>query len=363
MPSMPVPNIQVATPVPKGQTVNAPSTGGDPGGADDPAQVNFGDALQSRIEELATSLKLGGAAPQKPGLEIRDADKKAGLEGSADGSQAAQALLPAFVPVSPIAVAPSEVKVQVDDKTGRLSAVVASSHRDTAAAALTTQAGKVSPEQIGLPAEISGSGKNLPVKGAVFGPVAQLTEAGAGHDKGGGDIRMDGAAVAGLQGQTSSTQGPAQTPPVATAAVSLPVGNPGWDSALGQRLVWMASQQHQVAQLHLNPPHLGPIEIQLSIVHDQATAAFVSHHAGVRDAIESALPRLREMLAESGINLGNVSVGSQSFAQQQAFSGDSPGTPWRGGGASVSVPGTGLAAGLQGGLLHVAGNGMVDTFA
>ena len=53
----------------------------------------------------------------------------------------------------------------------------------------------------------------------------------------------------------------------------------------------------------------------LSITQDQSTAQFSSPHLAVREAIEQALPRLREMMAENGITLGNVMVGSDSFQQ------------------------------------------------
>ncbi len=109
--------------------------------------------------------------------------------------------------------------------------------------------------------------------------------------------------------------------------VDAPVGHAKWGGELAQKVVWMASQQTQVAEIHLNPAHLGPVEVMLSISQDQATAQFVSSHPAVRDAIQDALPRLREMLAESGIQLGDVMVGADSFQQdnkqqQQAHQSD-----------------------------------------
>lgn len=108
--------------------------------------------------------------------------------------------------------------------------------------------------------------------------------------------------------------------------VDTPVGHVKWGGELAQKVVWMATQQSQVAEIHLNPAHLGPVEVMLSISQDQATAQFVSSHPAVRDAIQDALPRLREMLAENGIQLGNVMVGADSFQQenrqQQAYQPD-----------------------------------------
>jgi flagellar hook-length control protein FliK len=105
-----------------------------------------------------------------------------------------------------------------------------------------------------------------------------------------------------------------------------PVGASGWDEALGQRVLLMVSGQEQVAELSLNPPDLGPLQVTLSISNDQATATFVSQHAEVRQALEAALPRLKEMMAESGINLGGASVSSGGEgSQQQGF--ERPGRP------------------------------------
>lgn len=99
-----------------------------------------------------------------------------------------------------------------------------------------------------------------------------------------------------------------------------PLGASGWDDALGQKILWMVSSQKQIAELSLNPPDLGPLQVTISISNDQATATFVSQHADVRQALEAALPRLREMMAESGINLGSATVSSGGDgSQQQGF--------------------------------------------
>ena len=114
---------------------------------------------------------------------------------------------------------------------------------------------------------------------------------------------------------------PAASPiPTPNATVAVPVGNTGWDTAFSQRVVWVASNTQQIAHLQLNPPNLGPLEVRINLTSEHAHAAFTSPHASVRDAIEAALPRLREMLADNGLSLGNVNVSSESF-QQQAQSG------------------------------------------
>ena len=143
--------------------------------------------------------------------------------------------------------------------------------------------------------------------------------------------------------------------PAPTTTLNAPLGQRGWDQGLGDQLVWMASQKHQVAELHLNPPDLGPLKIRLTLDNDSASAQFVSHHIAVREAIETAMPRLKEMLAECGIALGNTSVSAESFherAQQEAQAYAAQ--------ADVTIPGTGvISRGVQ--LLHMA-RGLVDTY-
>ncbi|MEI8083472.1 MAG: hypothetical protein WCI74_16670, partial [Actinomycetes bacterium] len=54
---------------------------------------------------------------------------------------------------------------------------------------------------------------------------------------------------------------PTRGVPEPSAVVQTRVGERGWDQAVGDKLVWMVNQKHQVAQLHLNPPDLGPLKI------------------------------------------------------------------------------------------------------
>lgn len=92
------------------------------------------------------------------------------------------------------------------------------------------------------------------------------------------------------------------------AHVPVTVGQPGWGRAVGEQMIWFVSQNIRSASLRLNPQHLGPMEMQVQMDGDKASIAFTSQHAQVRDALESALPRLREMFAANGLDLVNVNV-------------------------------------------------------
>lgn len=148
--------------------------------------------------------------------------------------------------------------------------------------------------------------------------------------------------------------------PLPALPVTPRVGSAEWAGGVGEKVVWMVNQGHQVAELHLNPPNLGPLEVRLTISNDQASALFVSHHSAVREAIETALPRLREVLADNGIMLGNVAVGSESFRQQQASDQGNGKEGSRGGPGAERVMARMAVPGRPSGL---ARDGMVDIFA
>ena len=94
------------------------------------------------------------------------------------------------------------------------------------------------------------------------------------------------------------------------------VGDEHWSNGLSQRVVWMVGQDVHAAKFQVEPPQLGPVEVKVTISNDQATVSFAAPHSATREAIQTALPRLQEMLLESGVSLGNVFVGSHTPQNQ-----------------------------------------------
>ncbi len=88
-------------------------------------------------------------------------------------------------------------------------------------------------------------------------------------------------------------------------------GGSGWGEEMASRVQWQIGKDIQEAKINLNPRELGPIEVKVNVTDDQAQVQFVSHHGAVREAVEEAIPRLRELLAESGITLTDANVADQ----------------------------------------------------
>lgn len=101
-------------------------------------------------------------------------------------------------------------------------------------------------------------------------------------------------------------------------AVRMEPGSPQFGAALGQQMMWMASQQVGRAELRLAPDELGPLEISLEMNGDEIRAEFATRSAEVRSLLETQVPRLRELLAEQGFNLTDAQVGQERAAYQEA---------------------------------------------
>ncbi len=147
-----------------------------------------------------------------------------------------------------------------------------------------------------------------------------------------------------------------------TDRIAARVGTPGWDNQVGQKIVWMVAGKEQSATLTLNPPDMGPMQVVLSVTNDQASVTFSAAQPEVRQALENAMPKLREMMGENGIALGNASVNAGSPEQRQAQSEQSRN---QGGGNRFGAGGAD-----HGGVIEVprvassgTGTGLVDTFA
>lgn len=105
-------------------------------------------------------------------------------------------------------------------------------------------------------------------------------------------------------------------------SIDVPVQHQQWQRAFAERVVWSVGNSQSV-QVRINPAELGPIDIQLNVSKEQTNITFNTSHAMTRDTIELALPRLRDMLASEGLNLGDVDVRHQdsSNASQDQGSG------------------------------------------
>jgi flagellar hook-length control protein FliK len=73
--------------------------------------------------------------------------------------------------------------------------------------------------------------------------------------------------------------------------------------------------------LNLHPPELGQVQATLSLRGDQLQVDLAPEHAAAHDALESALPALREHLAQGGVEV-DVTLGDPAAAHHGASAGE-----------------------------------------
>jgi flagellar hook-length control protein FliK len=154
--------------------------------------------------------------------------------------------------------------------------------------------------------------------------------------------------------------GPAGSSAIPSVSVDVPVQQANWDQALGERIQWLMGQRLQGAQIKLNPAHLGPMEVRIQVQHDQASIQFSSAHAVVREALEAALPRLRDMFESAGVELLNVDVSGQSLAHQQGAPEGREASTWK---RLASGPDEGVETVLETPVGNLEISGRLDLFA
>ncbi|MDR9435747.1 MAG: flagellar hook-length control protein FliK [Thiohalophilus sp.] len=166
--------------------------------------------------------------------------------------------------------------------------------------------------------------------------------------------------LAGLGGMNSAG---GQRPEMQLPPMTVSPQHPNWSNGIGERIQWMVGQNMQKAEIRLEPPELGSLELRVTINRDQASLSITAANPQVRDAVEAAAPRLREMFGEVGLDLGDVNVSQESFAEQQQ-TGDNPDTQGQGL-ARGDEPGEDSESSADSGetRLNSSDNGLLDLYA
>jgi flagellar hook-length control protein FliK len=365
-------------PVQKPKAADKPATASPPPAAHTPAS-------QANAAGDSKAAKAGGSDDKAAGEEAEAAEAAAAtpladmLALVASFNQLHGAHAAAEAPVSTLPAAPGEqfaalhagVKALGADRAGAAPAGAALGAAD----ALDSAAGAV-PQ-----AALAASDKAQAQQGAEFRAAQDAASAAAaaktGLDAAGLSARQSREAIEAatlkeaapvaptlLQAQPAALEIAQTATGAATDRLAARVGTPAWNQQVSQKIVWMVAGEEQTASLTLNPPDLGPMQVVLSISNDQTSVAFSSNQLEVRQALENALPRLREMMSESGIALGNATVDAGMpdgrEAQQQAARGN--GGAGRSGSAGVGQADTGGATPAPR-TRALGDRGMVDTFA
>ncbi len=93
---------------------------------------------------------------------------------------------------------------------------------------------------------------------------------------------------------------------------------PEASSAMNDAVKFMVNQRMQAAEVRLDPPELGSMQIKINMNGDQASVSVVVQNPQAKEMLDQAIPKLREMLDQAGIQLGESSIeqGDQSAQGQ-----------------------------------------------
>lgn len=272
-----------------------------------------------------------------------------------------------------------------------LFAMLPQQNSATSAATLTPAAGTDADGSSALSKLLTGSGaqqktatgraiENLNIAGKT--QAADTTFATKAAGEAAGDTALPGVTIdkdSRDNAISNNTTPTASMPAISSATVSAPLnthiatpvapqigaqlGSQEWQQAVSQHVTLFTRQGQQSAELRLHPEDLGQIQISLKLDDNQVQLQMASPHSHVRAALEATLPALRTALAESGIQLGQSSIESGSFAQQQQQSDQQPQSQ-RSAGSFPSLDGDAeplvVPASVQ---RLVSGNNAVDIFA
>lgn len=184
------------------------------------------------------------------------------------------------------------------------------------------------------------------------------------------DARMQ-SATDGLLQQPGSAAARAQADPAMalrgyTTSVDVPFGQADWGDKVMGKLSWLTARNMSVAEIHLSPADLGPMEVKVRMHNDQASVTVHAANPMVRDQLEQHSHRLRDMLSEQGVELQRFDVSDQPRQQSGEQDGNNNGRDDsnNASGQQGLVSGVGEQEFVNGaGQLDLSWRGEVDIFA
>lgn len=174
-------------------------------------------------------------------------------------------------------------------------------------------------DALSLLKDLSGNKKDAVADIGVDDQLLSMAESTIRLDK---RLSTDAAAnhFNGVMSALNQTRAPAPPPPLPMPAKSLElpvlVDSPEWGNQFSQQITWLGQQKIDRAVIRLNPQELGPLEVNIKFHKDEASLTIMTHTLHVRDMIEQAIPRLRDMMSEQGINLSQFNIESNANQHQ-----------------------------------------------
>ncbi|EGQ7702763.1 flagellar hook-length control protein FliK [Vibrio cholerae] len=250
--------------------------------------------LAALTPELKAMLEEGGKAK----APVPNALAQSVAQGLTPAHLAAQQTGTAVLPMNPTAATPIDI--------------AALAPQTVAANPMLNPAATVNPELAASSAMLAALGGRA---------LAGSDERRAVSESGQEGLAQQIAAAAGQGTAQNQALNRAESQLVQTNATPVPLNKEMAADQLAERVQMMMSKNLKNIDIRLDPPELGRMHIRMNMQGDGATVHFTVANQHAREALEQTMPRLREMLAQQGVQLGDTSVQQQSAGQQQRYTG------------------------------------------
>lgn len=163
----------------------------------------------------------------------------------------------------------------------------------------------------------AGSTDALLKAGAGAAALSGLGKAGAKEDSKDSTLAQQIASAAGAQGTATVGSAPTRAEIQAAQQAPLQLTKELANEQVAEKVQMMMSKNLKNLDIRLDPPELGQMKIRMTMNNDVANVHFTVSNQQAREVIEQTLPRLREMLAQQGLQLADSSVQQQNSGQGQ----------------------------------------------
>ncbi len=298
------------------------SASGDSGTSDEASdsssRMENGDdgtrADEVRTDGFKTAVTTEKADPLLTGSEGTDPDTAdvaitfAGLQSLAAPTQQAAA---GMAKAASVAAAPAQANAQGNPFfQGALAAM----------AGVNGSGGKNGPANAALPGQSASSTNRALTDGMIAG-ISVDSAKSADSPLLQNAVRFQGTLDM-VNQQANSLNTPKMAPESAVlrgyaTSIDVPVSHSDWGDKMAGKLTWLTARNMSVAEIHLTPPDMGPMEVKVHVQQDQANITVHSANPVVREQLELHSHRLRDMLNEQGFSLEQFDVSDSGADQNQ----------------------------------------------
>ena len=284
----------------------------------------------TNVQQQASALLSQNSNAESAAIDWDNSDSS---EAKALGAVASTAALATAAQQASAQASSQAATNAVTDKAAMLHANNAHASQQAAAQQLAAQQGNAaSAQQAALDPSLTAQSLavNAPVAATKAGSTDMLLKAGAGAaalsglgKAGAKDDSKDStfaqqiASAAGVQGTATVGSAPTRAEIQAAQQAPLQLTKELANEQVAEKIQMMMSKNLKNLDIRLDPPELGQMKIRMTMNNDVANVHFTVSSQQARDVIEQTLPRLREMLAQQGMQLADSSVQQQNTGQGQ----------------------------------------------